>query len=90
MGPLLVVGRHGLLSLGHRGDGRWLIWGQSQINHGFVIWTVIDCQPWVWRQRCRVEGERERESREMLRQRRNGDEKDKEEKKVGPTEKKII
>ena len=47
MGPLPAVGRHGLLALGRCGDGRWLIWGQSQINHGFVIWTVIDYQPWV-------------------------------------------
>jgi len=44
-----------------------------------VIWTVIDCQPWVWRQ----SRGRDRESREMVRQGRNGNEKD-EEKKVGP------
>ena len=40
MGPLLTMARHGLLALGHRSDGQWLIWGQSQINHGFVIWTM--------------------------------------------------
>ena len=46
-----------------------------------MIWTVIGYQPWVWRQRRRAEGEKE--SREMVRQGRNGNEKDKEEKKVG-------